>query len=157
VIERSPYAAYEAFAPGAGAFRSGFGCFIDPSRIDPELGVRWATSAGAFGTNAFIDLDRRLTGVLFTENRERWPVPGGAGAYNPSTRAFLAEIRPRIEAALPEWCGPADLVAPAGVVSAGDLAALVAGWGGSSRDLDGDGVVGAADLAILVGSWGACQ
>jgi hypothetical protein len=44
-----------------------------------------------------------------------------------------------------------------GVVGAPDLAALIAGWGGSVGDLTGDGVVGAADLATLVAAWGPCD
>ncbi|MFM7135435.1 MAG: hypothetical protein ACKO0W_14100 [Planctomycetota bacterium] len=44
-----------------------------------------------------------------------------------------------------------------GTVGAQDLAALLAGWGGSGgADLDGDGVVGAQDLAAMLASWGAC-
>ena len=43
------------------------------------------------------------------------------------------------------------------VVGGGDLAVLLAGWGGPSPDLDGDGVVGGSDLAVLLSSWGeAC-
>jgi hypothetical protein len=52
---------------------------------------------------------------------------------------------------------PADLDADA-IVSAADLAFLVAGWGGSGpADLDGDGIVGAPDLAALVAAWGDCD
>jgi DNA/RNA endonuclease YhcR with UshA esterase domain len=42
-----------------------------------------------------------------------------------------------------------------GVVNAGDLAALLAAWGGKGgpADLDGDGTVGASDLAILLAAW----
>lgn len=44
-----------------------------------------------------------------------------------------------------------------GVVGGGDLAVLLAGWGGPSPDLDDDGVVGGSDLAVLLSSWGgAC-
>lgn len=51
---------------------------------------------------------------------------------------------------------PADLDGDA-VVGGGDLAVLLAGWGGPSPDLDGDGVVGGSDLAVLLSSWGeAC-
>jgi hypothetical protein len=41
------------------------------------------------------------------------------------------------------------------VVNAGDLAALLAAWGGKGgpADLDGDGTVGASDLAILLAAW----
>ena len=41
-----------------------------------------------------------------------------------------------------------------GTISGGDLAVLLAGWGGSTPDLDGDGVVGGSDLAVLLSSWG---
>lgn len=41
-----------------------------------------------------------------------------------------------------------------GTIGGGDLAVLLAGWGGSSPDLDGDGVVGGSDLAVLLSSWG---
>jgi hypothetical protein len=42
-----------------------------------------------------------------------------------------------------------------GAVGAGDLAILLAGWGGSGpADLDRDGTVGAADLALLLAAWG---
>jgi choice-of-anchor B domain-containing protein len=42
-----------------------------------------------------------------------------------------------------------------GVVSAGDLAALLGAWGsaGGPADLDGDGTVAAGDLTILVANW----
>jgi hypothetical protein len=42
-------------------------------------------------------------------------------------------------------------------VDAADLAALLAGWGTSSGDLNGDGTVTAADLAVLLDAWGPCQ
>jgi hypothetical protein len=48
---------------------------------------------------------------------------------------------------------PADLDGD-GSIGGGDLAVLLAGWGGSSPDLDGDGVVGGSDLAVLLSSWG---
>ena len=41
-----------------------------------------------------------------------------------------------------------------GTIGGGDLAVLLAGWGGSTPDLDGDGVVGGSDLAVLLSSWG---
>jgi hypothetical protein len=41
-----------------------------------------------------------------------------------------------------------------GAVGAGDLAILLAGWGGSGpADLDRDGTVGAADLVLLLAAW----
>lgn len=44
-----------------------------------------------------------------------------------------------------------------GVVNSGDLAELLAGWGGSGpADFNGSGNVDAADLAILLAGWGAC-
>ncbi len=46
-----------------------------------------------------------------------------------------------------------------GVVSALDLATLLAFWGpceGCPADLNGDGVVGSFDLALLLGAWGPC-
>jgi len=42
-----------------------------------------------------------------------------------------------------------------GVVDSGDLAILLAGWGGSGpADLNGDGLVDSTDLAILLAAWG---
>jgi hypothetical protein len=55
---------------------------------------------------------------------------------------------------------PADLDGD-GVVSAGDLAALISRWGQTNpsvpADLDGDGVIGAGDLAALIAAWGPCD
>jgi len=43
------------------------------------------------------------------------------------------------------------------VVDSGDLAELLAGWGGSGpADFNGSGTVDASDLAILLAAWGAC-
>ena len=39
----------------------------------------------------------------------------------------------------------------------GGLGALLAGWGGSSPDLDGDGSVGGSDLGAMLAAWGPCQ
>ena len=44
-----------------------------------------------------------------------------------------------------------------GVVGGSDLAALLAGWGGTSPDVDGDGTVDASDLAGLLAAWGNCK
>lgn len=42
-----------------------------------------------------------------------------------------------------------------GVVSASDLAILLANWGnGSSGDVDGSGLVDAADLTLMLAMWG---
>jgi uncharacterized membrane protein len=42
-----------------------------------------------------------------------------------------------------------------GDVDAGDLAILLASWGGSgAADVNGDGIVDGADLSILLGNWG---
>ena len=164
-IEQSPYAKYEPFAPGVGAFRPGFGCFLDPGRIvgDTPPGVpaaRWATSAGAYGTTAFLDLDRRLTGVLFTDNRELWPNPDPAlSPYNPAHRAFLQYIRPLIEAAVPPAC-PSD-VNRSGRTGFADLLLVIGGWGGdggpgAAADVDGDGVVDFGDLVAVLSAWGPC-
>ena len=57
-------------------------------------------------------------------------------------------------------CCPADLSGGDGLVSAADLAELLASWGpclGCPADLTGDGAVGAADLAELLADWGACN
>ena len=44
-----------------------------------------------------------------------------------------------------------------GAVNAGDLAALLAEWGGSDvADIDGNGVVEAADLTLMLADWGPC-
>jgi hypothetical protein len=45
-----------------------------------------------------------------------------------------------------------------GSVSAADLSALLAAWGGTNAaaDLDDSGSVGARDLAILLAAWGGC-
>ncbi len=44
-----------------------------------------------------------------------------------------------------------------GAVDSGDLAILLAGWGGSgAADLNGSGNVGSGDLAILLAAWGVC-
>ncbi|MEC9374599.1 MAG: hypothetical protein VYC34_12180 [Planctomycetota bacterium] len=45
-----------------------------------------------------------------------------------------------------------------GVVTAADLANLLAAWGGpGAADFNGDNVVNAADLAVLLASWGPCM
>ncbi|MEL6328969.1 MAG: serine hydrolase domain-containing protein [Planctomycetota bacterium] len=98
-IESSPYQVYEPFAPGSAAFRTGFGCFIDPTRIRPDGSVGWATSAGAFGTNAWVDSDRDFTGVMFTYVIDR-TIDGQPVPYNPATRFFLEEVRPLVEASI---------------------------------------------------------
>ena len=51
---------------------------------------------------------------------------------------------------------PADLDG-SGSVGAGDLAILLAAWGGGGpADFDNSGIVGAGDLAILLAAWGPC-
>ena len=155
VIERSPYQNYELFVPGVGGFRTGFGCFVDPDRVSSSGEVRWATSAGLYGTNAWIDLERRITGVLFTFNDERWFLPpgDGGGSYNPSTRAFLQFVRPLVEAAVPVTCD-ADLSRD-GVIGLDDLLRVLGAFGETDGgDTDGDGVTGLEDLLVVLGSFG---
>ncbi len=55
-------------------------------------------------------------------------------------------------------CCPADLDED-GVVSAADLAMLLAAWGAADdpADLDGDDAVDASDLAMLLAAWGPCD
>ena len=161
-IDRSPYRTYVPFVPEVGAFRTGFGCFIDPTRIVPDVAagesaVRWATSAGAFGTNAFLDLDRELAGVLFTFNDDRWPNPDpDLPSYNPSTRAFLQFVRPLIEAAVPRVC-PTD-VNRNGFTGFGDVLRVLGAWNATigPEDVDGDGTVGFADLVAVLAACGPC-
>ncbi len=161
-IERSPYATYAPFVPDVAAFRTGFGCFIDPARIVPDVAAgepaaRWATSAGAFGTNAFLDLDRGLAGVLFTENQDRWPNPDpDLPPYNPSTRAFLQFLRPLIEAAVPVVC-PTD-VDRNDRTGFADLVRVLGAWNATTgpEDVNGDGLVGFDDVVAVLGAWGPC-
>lgn len=58
-----------------------------------------------------------------------------------------------IEANLIDSPCPTDLDGD-GSIGGGDLAVLLAGWGGPTPDLDGDGAVGGSDLAVLLSSWG---
>ena len=52
---------------------------------------------------------------------------------------------------------PADLDG-SGMVGSGDLAILLAAWGGTgASDLDGSGTVGSGDLAVLLAAWGPCN
>jgi CubicO group peptidase (beta-lactamase class C family) len=153
----TPYRCYEEFVPGSSLFRTGFGCFLDPARIGDDGQSAWAVSSGAFGTSAFIDTDRRITGVLFTFNEERWPSAiDPTCAYNPSNRAFIQFVWPLIENAVPVTCD-ADLSRD-GRVGTGDLLELLAAWGQTAGgDTDGDGTTGTADLLILLAAFGqAC-
>lgn len=157
-IVSSPYQRYESFVPGVSAFRTGFGCFIDPARVSTAGEVRWATSAGAWGTNAWIDLDRRIAGVMFTYNDERWlnEIDPELGTYNPSTRAFLEFVRPLIEDAIPVTCDE-DLTRD-GAVGPEDLFVVLAGYGVDGRgDTDGDGDTDPSDLFRVLAAFGeAC-
>lgn len=152
-IVSSPYTAYEPFVPGIGAYRTGFGCFIDPERVTPTGRARYATSAGLYGTNAFVDSDRRVTGVMFTFNDERGfyvdPETGARSSYNPSTRAFVEQIWPRIESGLDPFCGPGDVTTPAGVFNGDDVSAAVKGIVAADNpfyDFNRDGVIDFLDI-----------
>jgi len=93
------------------------------------------------------------------------PAFGGGPSMNAAGDvAFLAGLTPPDNDQI-EWgtglfvarattANPADLNGD-GAVDSGDLAILLAGWGGSGpADLDGSGVVDSADLAILLAAWG---
>ena len=57
-----------------------------------------------------------------------------------------------------ETCCPADLNGD-GNVDGGDLATVLANWGGDfiPADLDHDGQIGGSDLTIVLGLWGSCN
>lgn len=165
-VDVTPYEKYEPFVPGVEAFRPGFGCYLDPQRIVASTppgvpGARWATSAGALGTTAFLDLDRRLAGVVFTRNFENWPNPDpDLPPYNPSLRAFLQYLRPLIEAAVPPVC-PTD-ANRSGATGFGDLLLILGQWGGDggpggAADVTADGVVDFQDLVAALAAWGPCD
>jgi hypothetical protein len=88
----------------------------------------------------------------------------GLDASEPFWIAFGHEVSTTDVEDATEWI-EANLIDPAcpgdldgdGTIGGGDLAVLLAGWGGEAPDLDGDGVVGGSDLAVLLSSWGeAC-
>jgi len=80
--------------------------------------------------------------------------PGGASTtfdfygYNQGNLTWGGSLTLRLAAT----DNPADLDG-SGTVDSGDLAALLAAWGGPDADLNDDGVTDSSDLAILLAAW----
>lgn len=130
-VYRSPYQGLYFLVPYTAQFSTGLGCFIDnrrdlPATPEHPRGVtRWMTSAGAWGTAAFLDRDRHLAGVLVTYQPNRLLNPQGA-PYNPAHPAFFA-VREAWEAVIPTNTG---------VINRGDR--------------NGDGLIDGDDLLVQV-------
>ena len=76
---------------------------------------------------------------------------GTTGEWDSGVTVTMADVA--AHAKLLPASAPADFDGN-GQIEAGDLAALIAAWGGPSADLDGDGVTSASDLAALIAAWG---
>lgn len=93
--------------------------------------------------NFWFDADQPPTKALVSLGLFK---PGAAGA--PDSLGFAA-VAPAAPAG-----NPADLNGD-GAIDAGDLAVLLANWGGSGvGDVNGDGSVDAGDLSALLAAWG---
>ncbi len=81
----------------------------------------------------------------------RWePTTGDIPAAEAEQQVAIQWVRDNILAACPsDFDGN-------GATDAGDLAVLLAAWGGAGADLTGDGVTDASDLAVLLATWGVC-
>jgi len=108
-----------------------------------------------------------LVGMTHEEVVEAYSGGGGGAGVDLAT-VGLSEIR-FLRVSLPADSGftieidAASDVAPeivsadldgSGTVDGGDLAALLADWGGVASDLDGSGTVDGGDLAALLAAWG---
>ncbi len=90
---------------------------------------------------------------LMTAPAGVWTVRVIGAGVNSGMQGYALVMTGDVATGLP--C-PADVNGD-GSVNAGDLADLLAQWGGpGTADLNGDGVVNAADLADLLAAWGAC-
>jgi len=115
---------------------------VDPSTIDPS--DPRSTAGVVVSTSITYDVDGDGD---FTLNTDTDPTTIDE-AYN-----VLLYIAPFAEG---NDC-PADLDGN-GSVGSGDLAILLAAWGGTGvSDLDGSGTVGSGDLAVLLAAWGPCN
>ncbi len=116
---------------------------IDPSKIDPS--DPRSTAGVVVSTSITYDVDGDGD---FTINTTTDPTTIDE-AYN-----VLLYIAPFEKAGAPPC--PADLDG-SGTVDSGDLAILLAAWGGTGvADLNTSGTVESGDLAILLAAWGPC-
>lgn len=91
------------------------------------------------GSQTRLGIDRDLDGFFDRDELDRGSDPANAASV---PQPCVADISPAVRD---------------GIVNGGDLAALLAAWGGPGiTDLNGDGVTGAGDLAILLSAWGNC-
>jgi hypothetical protein len=110
--------------------------------------LSWYTIDGGGGTSSGATYD--VNGTI--GQPDAGLVMAGAGGYS-VVGGFWPAAEP---AANP--C-PADIAAPAGVVNAADLLAVINSWGacpGCHADINHDNVVNAADLLAVINSWGPC-
>lgn len=150
-VYRSPYQGLYFLVPYTAEFSTGLGCFIDnrrdlPATPEHPRGVtRWMTSAGAWGTAAFLDRDRHLAGVLVTYQPNRLLNPQGA-PYNPAHPAFFA-VRDAWEAVIPTGTGVINRGDRNGdrVVDGDDLLIQVQ----DPVDINGDGTVTPLDTQMV--------
>ncbi len=171
-VNSRPYNIYYSLAGSIFAELVGPVSIALPNTFNPILGSEWGP----------IEVD-----LPAGEYELRYSAVGGPGCSYQGLPAFIgaANMRIRLQFDLcPEdpakvlpglcGCGREDLDADQdgmcdppcvgdlnddGVVSAGDLPALLNSWGVSGlnpADLDGDRFVGSADIAVLLAHWGPC-
>jgi hypothetical protein len=125
-----------------------------------------AEAGYAYGAFADIDNVRVTTFNLACESS--WSCPEVAAGSCPAAalptyftnEAFVAAASASADAeatfACERPCFCQGDVNQDGVVSGGDLGAVLGAWGTSwpPADIDGDGVVGGADIGVVLGNWG---
>jgi subtilisin family serine protease len=90
-----------------------------------------------------------ITSILFSTARDM-----GLSGYDTSTGWGLLDAFAAVSATPRPCLGDLD---GNGDVDGGDLATLLASWGGQgSGDIDGSGTVDGLDIATLLGAWGPC-
>jgi hypothetical protein len=124
--------------------------------------VEEPTAISVLGNRVFVVVDSVVPVVEVSDGG----LPAIIATINPRDNVFVGEVLVQEELAFitggagllvldPRGCFPRDDLTGDGLVTAADLAALIAAWGqsDSAADLDADGVVGESDLAILIAAW----
>jgi len=123
-VLRHAYDSLDVIDPALASAPYGIGCWLED--FDPKSGLTTAiSSGGGFGCMPFLDLRRKVAGVLLPHNR-KWKLDTKGRRYNDAHRVYYEAkqiINEILDAGAPPQTGPSETVAKGPIKVHGDLTA----------------------------------
>lgn len=155
-VDHSPYTELTSLYPRLEQLEPGLGCFVETPRQPEQQPTRFV-SQGAWGTSAYVDREREISLIFFTERRE-YELVGPGVISNPAFLVFF-ELRDILEDLVPTQRTPASLadVNKDNSVNGLDFGAWLNAFTNNAptADQNRDGVINGIDFGAWLGNYSA--